>query len=263
VTITPRARNANPVDRVGVLALALLLLVPGCGAAAVRVGADCDIPTSDVGSVPGGIGYGSEPNDVALFVDDGHGNRVEHRADEIHPMVSASKVLNLVAYAHAVRLGRVDPGEPVRVGDWERWSVLGSEQAHAQALDALGIPRTGGRAADPNRMVTVDQIANQMIIWSDNAAPDFLRARLGDQAVLDAARVVGWNDPELPSTTGFLVSFFTPELLPPAEDRTARRSTEWELARRYANDPAFRADVDNRPAPAGKEQREQHPSRAG
>ena len=74
-------------------------------------------------------------------------------------MASASKALNMVAYARSVALGVVSPDEPVRVGDWERWAVLGGgERAHANALDFLGIPREGFRARDPNRTVTLDQL---------------------------------------------------------------------------------------------------------
>ncbi|MHA6619605.1 serine hydrolase [Pseudonocardia sp. DLS-67] len=206
----------------------------------------------------GWVGYlAAHPADVALVVDDGRGTRVEHRPHEVQPMASASKALNMVAYARAVATGAVSPDEPVRVGDWERWAVVGGgEDAHTRALDNLGIARDGTHARDPDRTVTLDQLANQMIIWSDNAAPDYLRDRLGDQALVDAAESVGWDDPELPSTTGLIASFFAPELLPASTDRAARRTAEWQIARRYAYDPGFRADLDSRPVPAGADEPE-------
>ena len=234
------------------LLAAVLVAVSGCGAAATP-GACAPPAAPDVDSVEGWIGYlAAHRDDVAYVVDDGRGTRLEHRADAVQPMASASKALNLAAYARAVALGAVSPDEPVRLGDWERWEVAStSETSHAEALDYLGIPRTGNRAQDPNRTVTIDQLANQISIWSDNAGPDYLRARLGDQALLDTARDVGWSDPELISTTGFLVSLYTPELVPPASERPARRAAEWDLARRYTTDPAFRADADTRNVPPG------------
>jgi hypothetical protein len=45
-----------------------------------------------------------------------------------------------------------------------------------------------------------------------------------------------------------------PELLPASTDRPARRSTEWQIARRYAYDPEFRADLDSRPVPEGADE---------
>ena len=234
------------------LATVVLVAVSGCGATAAP-GACAPPSAPDVGSVEGWVGYlAAHREDVAFVIDDGRGTRLEHRADAVHPMASASKALNLAAYARAVALGAVRPDEPVRLGDWERWEVFSpAKTAHAAALDYLGIPRTGNRAQDPNRTVTIDQLATQISIWSDNAGPDYLRARLGDQALLDTARDVGWTDPELISTTGFLVSLYTPELVPPASDRPARRAAEWDLARRYATDPAFRADADTRNVPPG------------
>ncbi|MCD2192037.1 class A beta-lactamase-related serine hydrolase [Actinomycetospora endophytica] len=225
-----------------------VLLLAATGCAAPTLGRCAAPPAPDVGTTAGWVGYlAAHRDDVAFVIDDGRGTRLEHRADTVVPMASASKALNLAAYARAVALGVVRPDEPVRLGDWERWEVYNpTETAHARALDHLGIPRAGNRATDPDRIVTIEQLATEISIWSDDAGPDYLRARLGDQALLDTAHDVGWADPELISTTGFLVSLFTPELVPPATDRPARRAAEWALAQRYATDPAFRADADTR-----------------
>lgn len=242
-------RETTAVPRL--LVAVLLTAVTGC--TTTTAPAACGSPAApDVGSVGGWVSYLTAHRvDVALVVDDGRGTRLEHRADAVHPMASASKALNLAAYGRAVALGAVRPDEPVRVGDWERWEAFNpSETAHARALDALGIPRDGNRARDQRRPVTIDQVATAVSVWSDDAGPDLLRARLGDRALLDTTRAVGWTDAELISTTGFLVSLFTPELVPPADDRPARRAAEWDLARRYATDPAFRADADSRSVPA-------------
>ncbi|WP_139316966.1 MULTISPECIES: serine hydrolase [unclassified Pseudonocardia] len=245
----PRAGSVSVL-----LPVVCALLAAGCSAAPARSSdGPCPPVDSDVGTVDGWLGYvAAHPEDVALVADDGRGTSLAHRSEAVHPMASASEALNMVAYARAVARGVVSPDEPVRVGDWERWAVRGSgEDAHAKALDHMGIPRQGFRARDPDQTVTLDQVVEQMMIWSDNAAPDFLRDRLGDRALTDAAEAVGWRDGELPSTTGLTVLFFAPELMPSSTDRAARRAVEWQLARRYASEPAFRADVDSRPVPAG------------
>ncbi|ASR37219.1 hypothetical protein BAY61_21960 [Prauserella marina] len=236
-------------------AFVVLFAATACSAPA-QPERSCSPARPDVGSVEGWVGYlGAHPGDVALVADDGRGRIVERRAHEVQPMASAGKVLNLVAYAMAVAEGTVSPGDPVRVGDWERWAVLGGgEQAHADALDDLGVPRNGMRARDPGQVVTLGQVVSRMIVRSDNAAPDYLRDLLGDDALTRAAGAVGWADPELPSTTGLTVSFFTPELLPRQGGRAARRAAEWEIARRYAYDSAFRADVDSRQVPKGADE---------
>ena len=250
--MAPR-NGSRRLGSVAVLPVVCVMLIAGCSDASTSSsGGPCPTVESNVESVDGWLGYvAAHPEDVALVADDGRGSRLEHRSDAVHPMASASKALNMVAYARSVARGVVSPDEPVRVGDWERWAVLGGgEDAHANALDYLGISREGFRARDPNQTVTLDQLVNQMMIWSDNAAPDYLRNRLGDQALIEAADAVGWVNAELPSTTGTIALFFAPELMPSSNDRAARRAVEWQVARRYAYEPAFRADLDSRPVPA-------------
>jgi hypothetical protein len=89
--------------------------------------------------------------------------------------------------------GGLDPDEPVRVGDWDAFhpfdgdGPLGSG-AHHRALTSLGIACDEyGVARDPERLVPLDAIATALISLSDNAAPDYLRARLGDEALRAAA----------------------------------------------------------------------------
>ncbi|ANY08275.1 hypothetical protein AFB00_20595 [Pseudonocardia sp. HH130630-07] len=227
----------------------LVLLTSSCAA-----GPDpCHVAAADVGTASGWVGYAARhPDDVAFVFDDGRGTRVEHRADEVQPFASSIKVLNLVPYTREVALGRVRADEPVRLGDWERWSSAGSEESHAAALDALGISRTGMRASDQGATVPIDRVADAMNTFSDNAAPDFLRARLGDRALVDAARDYGWGEVgALPTNTGFLIGQFVPELVPAGATADERRRRERDAARRFASDPAFRADVDTRPLPPG------------
>lgn len=124
----------------------VLVVVTGCASAAP--GTCAPPPAADVGSIEGWVGYvAAHREDVAFVVDDGRGTRLEHRTDAVHPMASASKALNLAAYARAVALGAVRPDELVQLGDWEHWEVANpSETSHAKALDHLGIHSAARRA---------------------------------------------------------------------------------------------------------------------
>ncbi|WP_433269998.1 serine hydrolase [Actinosynnema sp. CS-041913] len=140
---------------------------------------------------------------VAAVVDDGNGGRVAHRPHERQPLASAVKVLHLAGYASAVDRRQVEPGEPVTVGDWEKFYLALDGGAHQQALKALGIKSTNGHTADdPHAKVTLDDLAAVMIRHSDNAAADYLRRRLGDDTMRRAAIRGGWPDAPVPSFLG-------------------------------------------------------------
>src|SRR5690606_33829461 len=104
-------------------------------------------------------------------------------------LASAVKVAHLAAYARAVTSGQLDPHEQVRIGDWERFYVPTDGGAHAAALRSFNVPldATGLFAGDPKRQVELDRMVAAMIDFSDSAVPDFLRERLGMDAVLEAA----------------------------------------------------------------------------
>lgn len=128
--------------------------------------------------------FRANPRHVALVVDDGRGGRVSHRAHERQPLASAVKVVHLAAYAKAVEAGLVRPDDKVRVREWEQYYLGLDGGAHQASLRHLGIPFSNGVTADdPNRYVTLDDLAAVMIRFSDNAAADFLRHRLGDGLV--------------------------------------------------------------------------------
>lgn len=190
-------------------------------------------------------------DDVSLVIDDGRGTRIVNRPDQTQPLASAVKVVTLAAYGRAVAQGRARPDESVRVSDWERWFLPDTDGgAHARALDLAGIPRDRVRALDPQRIVRLDQLVASMIQVSDNAAADFLRDRLGDDALRQAAADGGWPDLDLPAEVGGIVALYAPELAPPlTAPRPVRSPAEWALARRYATDPALRADLLTRPLP--------------
>lgn len=206
---------------------------------------------SGVDTVQGWLGYvASHRSDVALSVDDGQGARVVLRSDEQQPLASAAKVVHLAAYGRAVADGRVRADDLVRVGDWERWYLPGSDGgAHPKALDRAGVSNDGIRALDPQRTVSFDTIVASMIQVSDNAAADFLRDRLGDQALIRAAADGGWVGVDLPSFLGEMLALVAPELAPASVARTQRAATELTLARRFATDPTLRTELSARPLP--------------
>jgi hypothetical protein len=84
-------------------------------------------------------------------------------------------------------------------------------------------------AGDPGQLVPLDTIATAMISESDNAAPDYLRARLGEASLRAAAADGSWPDADL--------RWFCREtirsLFPAEPDLTAC----------FTGDPAFRQEV--------------------
>ncbi|WP_206032098.1 MULTISPECIES: serine hydrolase [Rhodococcus] len=187
------------------------------------------LPPADITTAAGWVGYvGSHPDDIAFVVDDGRGRTVEHRTGDTVPLASAIKVVHLAAYARAVASGELDPAEPVPLSEWERWYLPNTDGgAHPKALQRLGV-------TEPGATVPLEQMVIAMIQESDNAVPDYLRDRLGDAALADAAAQCGWDDLEVPTLLGSTIA-----LLDPAMSRDAR----WDAARRYAHDDAYREQV--------------------
>jgi hypothetical protein len=246
------------------MALAVALLLPAAcssgedaGTAAATVPAasvpanpprpaDCaPAPAADPATADGWLGImAATPDDVGLVVDDGRGAVVSHAPDVPMPLASAVKIVHVAAYGRAVAEGRLRPDEQVRVGDWENWYLAADGGAHVGALDALGIPRNGLQGAvDPDRTVTLQQMVAAMVQFSDNAAADYLRDRLGDQALVDAAAAGGWRDLDLPSELGAQLALVRPQEAPPlSAPRSVRGPAELAMAQRFASDPAYRED---------------------
>lgn len=179
-------------------------------------------PAAGVASADEWLGrIAADPENIALAVDDGRGGRIEHRVDALQPVASAMKIVPLAAYARAVAVGALDPQERVPVTEWERWYLPRTDGgAHERARTRL-----------PGDTLTLDQMVSAMIRESDNAVPDYLRDRLGDQALIDAAAAGGWRD-YVPSTKlGETIRLLTPG------------GDDWAMARRYASDAEYRAAV--------------------
>jgi len=248
VLLVPAACASGPVAGGGVPA-APTASVP---ANPPRPASCAPAPPADPLSDQGWLGLlAATPDDVALVVDDGRGapdSVVSHAPERPMPLASAVKIVHVAAYGRAVAEGRTDPDEPVRVADWERWYLPADGGAHIASLDALGIPRTErGVAADPERTVPLSSLVAVMVQQSDNAAADYLRDRLGDRALVDAAAAGGWLDLDLPSELGAQLALVRPREAPPlTAPRAERGPAELALARRYAADPAFRLDSQRR-----------------
>ncbi|AXB44156.1 serine hydrolase [Amycolatopsis albispora] len=177
---------------------------------------------------------------VGAMVDDGAGRTLAHRAAEPMVLASAIKIVHLTAYAKAVAEGRLDPAEQIRVGDWDiRHPWVSDGGAHRQALTALGIPCDQfGIAHDPERLVTLNQLAGAMILFSDNAAPDYLRHRLGHRALHEAAASGGWWRPDVRSLQGEVLQLIMPELA--GRTPAARRAVGDVLATKFIRSEQFR-----------------------
>ncbi|MBF6369633.1 serine hydrolase [Nocardia puris] len=214
--------------RAMIAAAVLVPLVAGCSGAESEAEGCGPVPPAGVTSSDGWLGrIHAEPQNISVLVDDGQGQVLARRAQEQQPVASATKVVALAAYARAVAVGDLDQGEVVPVAEWERWYLPGTDGgAHEQARARLG-----------GDSVTLDQMVSAMVQESDNAVPDYLRDRLGDRALIEAAAAGGWDDYRPSSKLGELI-----RLIEPGGD-------EWETARRYANDPGYRASVQSKALP--------------
>jgi hypothetical protein len=180
--------------------------------------------------------FAEHRDDVSVVADDGR-NHLAHNADVPRVLASTIKVVHLLAYTTAVA-GGLDPAEPVRVGDWDAWHPFDGDGpigagAHLRALTSLGVDCDEyGVARDPEQRVPLDAIAAAMISVSDNAAPDYLRARLGDDALLAAAASGGWADADIRWFCGETLRSWYP--------------AEPDLTERFTRDAAFRRQVFDR-----------------
>ncbi|MFC7562654.1 serine hydrolase [Actinomadura namibiensis] len=144
----------------------------------------------------------AHPGDAALVTyRPGRPPEVAHRGGAPAPVASAIKIVHLAAYATAVARGRLDPAERVSLRAWEAYHIPGTDGgAHPRAVKELGIGRTA----------TLDQLVTAMIEYSDNAATDYLRHRLGERALLRAAALGGLPLAAIPSLGGQMLLAFGP-----------------------------------------------------
>ncbi|GGL16391.1 hypothetical protein GCM10011588_33890 [Nocardia jinanensis] len=212
-----------------IVVVAALPMLAGCTSDATGDHACAPIPAPDVTSAEGWLGrIDAEPDNISIAVDDGKGHTAGRRVDDQQPTASAMKVVPLAAYARAVAAGTLDPQERVPVAEWERWYLPGTDGgAHEQARTRL-----------PGDTVTLDQMVSAMIRESDNAVPDYLRDRLGDRALVDAAAAGGWHNFSPFSKLGDMIRLLEPGVV-----------DVWSAARRYSADPPYRKAMQSKPLP--------------
>lgn len=151
-------------------------------------------PAADTSNAKGWVGYlAQHRDDVSLVVDDGRGGIVRHRADAPMPTASMVKIVHVAALAAEAAAGRIDPNERVPLSAWQKWYVDAGGTApdggaHATALEYLHIPAKNAVPEDMSGTVTLSQLADVTIRFSDSAAPDALRARLGDAPLQSVMR---------------------------------------------------------------------------
>ena len=116
-----------------------------------------------------------------------------YNADQPLAVGSMMKVIVLAAYADAITNGELDPGERVPVVDWERYYLPVTDgNAHIESLKSLGLEADDlGFARDQAATVTLDDLARAMIHYSENAATDYLLARLGTDKMTSIMSQVG------------------------------------------------------------------------
>lgn len=201
----------------------------------------CDIPEeADLSTADGWLSYFAQHlDDVSLVVEDDDGDRVEHRGEEVHPAASSIKVVHLLAYARAVHDGELDPREEVGVEEWEQYYYPADGGAHAAALERLEIAAVDhgngvALAEDRDASVTVEELATAMIRESDNAAADYLRHTLGDQAIAAAAEDAGMSQTTVTSLLGTVLGAGHPDLAGEDPD---------DVADRYLADEAWATEM--------------------
>ena len=165
-----------------------------------------------------------------------------HNPDQLMPLASVSKLVNLAAYAAAIDSGQLDPDQPVDLEELEAFYLPGSDLgAFARSLREVG-----------EEALTLDDVMLMMTRFSDNASADFIHYLLGQTTIEQTALDLGM-------TSQTAICPFLSRLLmmgnhtSPTNNRAtmsalADAPTEWGeqatyLTDRYLEDDAFRTDA--------------------
>ncbi|MCK2245375.1 MULTISPECIES: serine hydrolase [unclassified Crossiella] len=216
----------------GALTAGSALLLPGLANAAPSTST-----TSDFSTREGWLAWLATHRDqVGVFADNGARACLSHRAQESQPLASAVKPVHLAAYT----LSGLAPDTKVTVGEWERFYLPhtdGGAHEHSQRLLGIEADPATKLAKNPAQQVTLDQIAGTMIYFSDNAATDYLRHRLGAAALRRAALRGGWSGVDTRSKLADFLYLLLPEEVRPG---VPRREMGDRLEQRFLTEPAFR-----------------------
>ena len=164
------------------------------------------------------------------------------------------KIIVLAAYADAVANGELDPNERVVVTDWELYYLpMTDGDAHLMGLKSLGIEADNlGFARDRELTASLDDLAQLMIYYSENAATDYLIMRLGTEKMATVMQQAGLeHHTSIGLTLGVALAAFSHEnpsfstspvqrLM--AEEPVAQAEYMNRLVELYTSDPRWRAD---------------------
>ncbi len=178
------------------------------------------------------------PGDVAIACVDPAQTEagLYHNADEPFPLASTFKLVLLAAYADQVANGQLDPQEPVAVQELEKYYLPGTDgDAHSQFLASVGEGQT---------TLPLDQIVDGMIVYSSNAAADYVGARLSGVDFAALYHRLGLEHTDLPfSYLGLYLFMTNHETGPYAEEEITlaeARAEQSRLEQLFLNDPAWR-----------------------
>jgi D-alanyl-D-alanine carboxypeptidase len=134
------------------------------------------------------------PDDVAvLCYTPGKAAEIDHLADEPFPLASVYKLVILAELARQADAGLIDPTEDVPLADVNAYWLPGTDgNAHQMFLDTL--PKG-------QETVTLQALANGMIHFSSNAAPDYLLSRLGKDGFPELFEWLGLGQTDVPAGT--------------------------------------------------------------
>jgi len=185
----------------------------------------------------------THPDDVAVACLDPRepAEGVYHNADDEYPLASTFKIVLLAAYAQEVAAGRLEAGEIIPLEALETYYLPGTDGgAHPEFLKTLGEGR---------QTLTLDEVVDGMIVYSSNAATDYLQTRLKNVDYADLYGRLGLDQASQPiSILGLYLAMNNHEQGPAKVglynlEAVLTAADKYEQA--FINDPAWRqAELD-------------------
>lgn len=163
---------------------------------------------------------------LAAFEVGNEDNGIYLNADTLRPLASTVELQLLLGYNALVARGELSPDAPVSLAEWERYWLPrtdgGSHEYSLQALEA----RAAILGEGANRNVRLDDLAQMMARYNDDAAADYLLSKLGRARVDALPTQLGMPDEE-PAwpLSGQILSWQNTALSTPAEELVNRYST--------------------------------------
>ncbi len=134
----------------------------------------------------------AQPDDVAFLCVDytQPENSIAFNADARFPLTAVFKIVILAEYARQADLGLLNPAEAVPLADLNAYWLPGTDgDAHQHFLDTLPAEAS---------TVTLAQVADSMIAYNSDAAPDYLLARMGTDGFPALYAALGLQHTDLP-----------------------------------------------------------------